>query len=515
MQGVLLESGNVDRYLALGKSGQPVFAASEQILAALQRHPDLLNFFAVPQRNEKGSVIDWYSPVKGHVIPWNQASDTEKSQAKEILQKFCDAVQKLGAQQAQGGQSKGNTDRVLFGELLQESCKVPSASNIYLIERDGATKRSTELNTVTNLLQSTDSGNPETGAESTATLQPVLTFWGFVNSEADRRYRPLHFLEPVVKAPVAAAVAQAPVSALSAAPATPVPVAENPHPVVPVAVAKKPWWKGWWWLLLLLLLLLLAWLLRGCMPTARLPGMGGMPSLPKVGLPEVSLPEVNLSTQLPEVELPGVAVPAVNGVPGLGLPEGSLPSGGMGLPEGGVPGAAEDLPEGAAGVASPSRGEQPQEQGTPPEQPAPTPPTLPEGNAQAPEDKPAAPAQPEPLQIPNNAPDGVADFLNGNYQTRGGLMDKDTAQPLRLQYAFENGKGNVQIQRSNGVSCQGQVNAAMSGGQLGISSEGAAKCSDGTSYDMPQVNCKAGAKSIADCMGAYGSNQFPIQMQTR
>ena len=93
-------------------------------------------------------------------------------------------------------------------------------------------------------------------------------------------------------------------------------------------------------------------------------------------------------------------------------------------------------------------------------------------------------------------------------------MDKDTAQPLRLEYAFENGKDQVEIQRPNGVSCKGNVLASMKGGQLGIDSQGAAKCSDGSVYDMPQVQCKPGAKSAADCAGVYDNRQFPIQMQT-
>ncbi len=92
-------------------------------------------------------------------------------------------------------------------------------------------------------------------------------------------------------------------------------------------------------------------------------------------------------------------------------------------------------------------------------------------------------------------------------------MDAKTSRPLRLQYAFEKGKGNVTIRRPDGVSCTGSVNAAMNGASLGIKSEDQANCTDGSRYDMPQVSCKPGAQSIADCQGNYGNTQFPMSMR--
>ena len=519
MQGVLLESGSVDRYLALGKSGHPVSDAAQQILAVLQRHPQLQPFFAIPQRNQNGSVIDWYSPVQGSVIPWANASEGEKEQSRQALQAFTEAVGNLGAQHIQNAAKNGSADAGLFGQLLQEACKIPSAEHIYLVEMDGG-KGSAHLGQSAAAVASSQASTLAEDDQAVR-LQPVLTFWGFVNHEADRHRKPLYFLEPIPEKPAvvpAAVTGSVPLGEAATTVTEPIVtpyVPAEPPKVVPPIVVAQPWWKRWWlWLLLALLLLLLLWLLRGCMPTAKLPGFGG------VQLPNVSLPSLP-SGQLPDVTLPSGGLPTAQ-LPGL--PAGQTVAGTAGLN-----GAGTGLePEGAGHV-----GDSAQAAGLPvgaeseaaEQQPAPVsePPLLPETQtAETPPVPPELPAQPgaepantpAPLEIPEKAADGVADFLNGKYRTRGGLVDQDTAQPLRLEYAFENGKGQVEIQRPNGVSCKGGVLASMKGGQLGIDSQGAAKCSDGSVYDMPQVQCKPGAKSAADCAGVYDNRQFPIQMQT-
>ncbi|MGE8397816.1 MAG: SrfA family protein, partial [Comamonas sp.] len=353
--------------------------------------------------------------------------------------------------------------------------------------------------------------------EQAVRLQPVLTFWGFVNHEADRHRKPLYFLEPIPeKSPVVPSSVAGAVPLVEAVPSATEPVVTphvlaEPSKVLPPVAVAQPWWKRWWlWLLLALLLLLLLWLLRGCMPTAKLPAFGGVqlphPSLPS--LPAGQLPDINLPNGgLPTAQLPGLpAGQMVAGTAGMNAAGAGLVPEGEGY--GGDPAQQSGLPVGVepdAGQEPPATASEPP---LLPEAPtAETPPVPPELPAQAGAEPTATPA---PLEIPEKAADGVADFLNGNYRTRGGLVDKDTAQPLRLEYAFENGKGQVEIQRPNGVSCKGNVLASMKGGQLGIDSQGAAKCSDGSVYDMPQVQCKPGAKSAADCAGVYDNRQFPI-----
>lgn len=495
MQGVLLESGNVDRYLALGKSGRPVFESSQQILAALQRHPDLLRFFAVPQRNEKGSSIDWYSPVPGHVIAWSNASDAEREQARLVLESFTQQVHAIGAAQIKHGIERQKTDTALFGELLQEACKIPSAQHIYLVDVAETGAPVTPQGQPVAELVGSGAGRASLAAAEQGRLQPVLTFWGFVNNEGDRHRQPLYFLEPL-PAPAPEAVAPMPAAAVVQAPAA-VPAAAltpvaPPVAVPPVVPPVTPWWRRWWmWLLLVPLLLLGLWLLRGCMPGVAVPAVGGLPALSgNVALPDVSV----AGGAVPALEGAGAALP---GVPGMEPVAGGLAP--AGLPElGAQPAAAPALEAGQASQpALPSLSADPAE---------PALPALPEPSANA--------APPAALEIPKGAADGVANFLNGKYRTRGGLMDQQTSQPLSLHYDFKDGKGQVQIKRPGGVTCKGNVLASMNKGQLGIQSEGAAACSDGSQYDMPKVVCKAGATSVADCMGAYGSSQFPIQMQS-
>ncbi|MBA1190847.1 hypothetical protein G7Z99_17630, partial [Pseudomonas entomophila] len=292
---------------------------------------------------------------------------------------------------------------------------------------------------------------------------------------------------------------------------TPAPVFTPPPLSVPVERA-RPWWRRRWWLWLLLALLLLALLfglLRGCAPQLGLPTLAvDAPRLerPTTGVPALSGPSA------PTLGAPaltsGVGVGATGGVP-------AVPGGGA-VPDAGAsaPGAAAAP---AADEAAPLPAEPPAADapGTPADAtPAPAPAT-PDAQAGA---APVAPSAPSagtapPLTIPEDASEGPADFLNGNYRAGAGILDASTAKPLRLEYAFENGQGNVTIRRPDGVNCTGAVNAAMRGGQLGIESQDQATCTDGGRYDMPTVSCAPGAQRIADCQGHYGSSQFPISMR--
>lgn len=107
----------------------------------------------------------------------------------------------------------------------------------------------------------------------------------------------------------------------------------------------------------------------------------------------------------------------------------------------------------------------------------------------------------------------MADFLNGQYRAGAGIQDRRTGKPLRLEYQFKDGKGEVTVRRANGVTCTGPVTAAMNKGGLAINSQGQAVCGDGSTYDMPKVDCRQGATSVADCTGGYGNEKFPLSMR--
>lgn len=65
------------------------------------------------------------------------------------------------------------------------------------------------------------------------------------------------------------------------------------------------------------------------------------------------------------------------------------------------------------------------------------------------------------------------------------------------------------------MSCETGVNSNTVKGQLQINAVGNAKCTDGSSYELPKVTCKAGNSGNADCRGSYGEGKsFPIQIKT-
>ena len=65
MQGVLLESASLERYLSLGKSGYPVFQSAQQILATLAQHPELLRFLQFHSPMKKAARSTGTAPPQG------------------------------------------------------------------------------------------------------------------------------------------------------------------------------------------------------------------------------------------------------------------------------------------------------------------------------------------------------------------------------------------------------------------------------------------------------------------
>lgn len=454
MLGVRLRSDKIDQFDVLGERGQAIHLVASQILAVLKsKRPDLLVHFAVPQPSENGSRIDWYAPTPGSVVAWHAATATEQSDALARLE----AVRAGVAQLRESVQAKaGGNDAALLGQLLKWIMHHPDPSFVFLVGG-----------------------------------QPVITFWGFLHSGADRSFDPLHSLRP---APSLNASSQPP-----AAEAVKMPISAT----APAIAVRTPWWKRWWpWLALLLSLLALLFGLRACapnlMPNLALPGLA-----PRVELPrDATLPDGKVSLpSVPGVDGTGVQVPGAV-APGDASLRGAPDSAAFGTDRPASAGA----PDAAQAPTTPSAGGQPAASGdgsapaTPGEDPAKaTPPSLPDNK--------------DALEIPADAGEGSANFLNGNWRAGAGIQDRDTGEPLRLHYQFQNGEGQVTVNRHNGVQCTAPVSAAMSKGSLSISNSVAAKCSDGGTYDMPLIQCKPAAKNVASCAGNYGEEPFPISMR--
>ncbi|AZC34184.1 hypothetical protein C4K38_6269 [Pseudomonas chlororaphis subsp. piscium] len=444
MRGALLRSGKSGSFTALGETGQPVYRAALQLREAIRRkNPDMVDHLAIPQSDELGNQIDWYSGMAGDVIPWSSATEEERIPARAQLGALKTALEELSQRFLGNDPAEQQGDKAVFGKLLKRVIHFPDENFVYLVNG-----------------------------------KPVLTFWGFEHADAERNRDPLHCLQAVAPA----------------APSTPLvpPVAA---PVAAAPVIARPWWRRWWWLLPLLLLLLLLLLLglRGCIP----------------GVPMVTLP-VGTQHEEPVAETPlePTALPTVNGIvtPGTAV----IGSGGALVTETPVVGGANETTAAADVKVDPSVTPNAETANDPAQTPPaaePTPPATPPQTPAA-----ATPAGPA-LSIPANSADGVADFLNGQYRAGAGIQDRRTGKPLRLEYQFKDGKGEVTVRRANGVTCTGPVTAAMNKGSLAINSQGQAVCGDGSTYDMPKVDCRQGATSVADCTGGYGNEKFPLSMR--
>lgn len=454
MRGALLRSGKSGSFTALGETGQPVYRAALQLREAIRRkNPEMVDHLAIPQSDELGNQIDWYSGLDGDVIPWSSATEEERAPARRQLEALKTALDDLSlrflgtdpAEQQQG-------DKAVFGKLLKRVIHFPDENFVYLVQG-----------------------------------KPVLTFWGFEHAGADRNRDPLHCLYEV-----------APVFTLP-------PVVETPAvaPVAPlVPVVTRPWWRRWWWLLLLPFLLLLLWLLlglRGCVP------------IPLVAVDLLPPGIVPVEKQLEEPQLTGNAT-TLNGVPVNGTVSGTT----TGNPVVGAPGVeapALDGKDTGAPAIDPAN-DPTAEATTPPPDQAPPKPEAPEAPPLEAEKPASTQAKPGPaLSIPPDAADGAAKFLDGQYRAGAGIQDRRTGKPLRLEYQFKDGKGEVTVHQADGSKCSGPVSAAMKSGSLAIDSQGQAVCADGSTYDMPKVNCRKGATTVADCTGGYGKDQFPMSMR--
>ncbi len=212
-----LRSGSLDEILALGENGQPVYASALQLRETLRLRNQhaVANVLAIPQPDEAGDRIDWYSPVAGKVTSWLAATDKERASAVTQLEQ-CRVVVHSLCQKALKSDKPGQQ---LFGALLAKAIQFPDQNHVYLV--DG---------------------------------KPVLTFWGFVHLDKKFRADALDCLRPpvappeysLVDLPVATAAKAVPVSTPKAAPAS------EPDTAIAAPVAQPSSAKSllrFWWLI--------------------------------------------------------------------------------------------------------------------------------------------------------------------------------------------------------------------------------------------------------------------------
>lgn len=481
-----LRSGKLESYLPMGENGQAVYISALQLRETLRLRgkAHISQCLAIPQPNETGERIDWYSPIDGSVIPWSAASEEERTAAYAVLKQNQDDLIAFSEKEQQ---RTDNKESQLFGALLSKTIQFPDENHIFIV--DG---------------------------------QPVMTFWGFVSANQQLRVDPVACLKPAV-APIAPTSTAVP------------PAQEN----VIITDTKRPWWRFLWWLLPLLLLLLAIFFLRGCFSTPSLPSANI--NTPNVETPTLPDPTVE-KPQIPAVVNNGntIAVPTgtihtgtVGTVDANGnVIEGAVDTGTVVDPNTGLPAIDPQTENNQGALPEGTLPEDTQQPNVPPVDPAAqneqpktdntqnagnenNPPTPVDPNAPPDVTPPASTNNATPLTIPANAlANGSTQFLNGQWKAGAGIQDQKTGKPLSLNYQLDNGKGQVVMTRSDGVTCKAPVNAAVNQGGLNINNQGQALCSDGSNYLMPNIICQPGSQNIADCQGKYENSQpFPLSMK--
>lgn len=490
-QGSVIAEGSIDGFQALGAFGQPVHQSYVQLRAAIeqrlgQRYAD---FFARPQIDDRAKRIRWVAPIPGEAVNWRDLSREQQAERALDLQimrgEFDNYLKELAATRGRSPERSGGE---AFAAVLQQALRTPNDGHLHFIDD-----------------------------------QPIATFWGFSEPGSPG-------FEPLAAAPRAEPVSAVMPAAIEAPAVEPVPVVEQ-----------RRHWPRWLWALLLLLLLLLILLPLFFWPSfPRLLGF----DLPFV----VEAPREVVA--VPNEPLPGQALPdgRVIGRDGVVLDRNGVvvPDSGVVVetPPGGVEPTRPVVPE--AGVVEPAPGEEPAAEGgeppasdvgteppgtgTEPMPPEPPPTATPE--AQPPEPPPGAdgPQAPEtggadpgtapdggaPLAIPEGAAggSGPADFLQGRWRSRSGLVDEATGGQLNQSYQFDkSGQGRSVVRRADGVECSASAEARMENGQLRVKELENLRCPDGQQFEKTETACTRDAQGQTRCSGAYeGGKKFDVQI---
>ncbi|EPN1632204.1 SrfA family protein [Cronobacter dublinensis] len=463
MAKILLRSGDLDDFQSVGENGQAVFESALQIRETLRlRKQPLVETLAIPQLNEEGDRVDWYSPVSGKVMGWASASHEERERALRFLESALSGARALSKRCLESEK----TAQQLFGALLAKAVQFPGASFLYLV--DG---------------------------------KPVITFWGFVNLNQGARDDVLECLreaEPVEPeilmtpqdepepepAPVVMTEPDAPLLA------TP-PVAPQPAPVVSPAVPAQTQAS-----------VLAAYITdaddapqpQETAPVAAAPArrsripLWTWPLAAAVVVGAIAAPLTWYQLQQKEAAAPAVPVEQIKAQEIAPAPVQAVDA-----PPVAAVAPATTLPLAAAQVTPPA--------------PAPVV-----------EEKPVAPAPVDKNALVMDASQvkaGTTRFLNGTWRLSIGSPDPITGKATSMRIEMKSNKGIARVTLGDNIVCRADLFSGLhQSGELMIKTRGKARCSDGSRYPMPEISCKAGPNDVAECTGRYDEKTvLPLTMK--
>ncbi|MGN1281832.1 MAG: hypothetical protein ACI4UM_08035 [Succinivibrio sp.] len=504
MASRLLNSGELKNYHAIGEDGVLVWQRADafrtSILNSKMLGEQYARCLASPRFTSDGSHVDWFIPFESdradgeyHVVEWTAASPEEKEIARaklsNIEEKFINFGYNLQANAI-------NSNDRLFSHFLTGNEHVnvrlpafhfPDESCVYIVNGE-----------------------------------PVITFWGFLRGDGKVTGGPFDSLyaRPAKTAAAGAGgVASVAATAATAATATAGVTAARSHHLCCILLP----------LLLLLLLPLLLYLLWWYFYAGNKP-------LFKV-YPDLNLdPSITVDLPLPDLTLDGFDAD-LDGVKlndGIVLPEGKLlPSRTADEEYEAV--QNEELNEGEPLAENTDLSEQSDVAENDPSAQIPeieqaddtdnTTQTENEELAKIPLSEPDV-----PLDDSMNTDDGIVQSdsgsatdaysegpaisnsdlksgdiskFDGTWKVKSMIVDKQTNKPLQLQYDFKNGKGTATITQQNGVKCQGAVDGGLSNNSFTIGSGATAKCTDGSTYALPSVECVPGKNGYSQCTSTY------------
>ncbi|WAH52896.1 SrfA family protein [Pseudescherichia vulneris] len=445
MAKTLLRSGNLDDFQAVGGGGQAVFDSALQIREALRlrKQQAMVDCLAIPQINDDGDRVDWYSPVEGRAVSWKAADDESRFRALRFLESTLDGAAALSRKSLQSPK----TAQQLFGSLLEKALQFPGVNHVFLV--DG---------------------------------KPVITFWGFVDLNESAREDVLACLreeeppaptivmpvesEEEEQTPAVATFSRADEPLLAAVPEMttqlppePPQPEPQPAPVAPPAASEA----------------------APASPKRRY----GLWALPVAAVVVAAVATPLLWPQQPAVNEPSSAVntlAAKTAATKPAAPQAVAPAPVSVEP---APVLAASLPLHQAEVVAAK---------------APPAPLVEKPS------EPTITAIPKDALVmdANLVKAGSTRFLNGSWRVLLDIKDEATGKPPILRFQIQNNKGTARLVQGKNIVCRAEIFSGLHDtGVLMIKSRGHARCSDGSRYPMPEIACTAGTSDVAQCTARY------------